>query len=110
MRFTVRPSWEARTYANANARFDVHAVAAIQENGRQRFTVSDLKDQLMPLLKNLFGAFQKAESGENEYLMKTVMRVITFVGPEVCLLRILVNTEVRIALIHFLHLMCNWQC
>ena len=37
----------------------------------------------MPLLTNLFGAFQKPESGENEYLMKAVMRVITFVGPQV---------------------------
>ncbi|EIE27359.1 Cse1-domain-containing protein [Coccomyxa subellipsoidea C-169] len=69
----------------------VHSYAAIaierllasKENGRQRFSVSDLQAQLMPLLNNLFGAFQKPESGENEYLMKTVMRVITFVGPEI---------------------------
>jgi len=35
------------------------------------------------MFENLFLAFQKPESGENEYLMKCVMRVITFVGQEV---------------------------
>ena len=54
-----------------------------QEDGRPRFSVADLRAHLMPLLTNLFGALRKPESEENEYLMKAVTRVITFVGPEV---------------------------
>ena len=57
--------------------------ASMQEGGQPRFSIADLQAHLMPLLTNLFGAFQKPESGENEYLMKAVMRVITFVGPQV---------------------------
>ena len=55
----------------------------MQEGGKPRFTRADLNAHLSPLFENLFLAFQKPESGENEYLMKCVMRVITFVGPEV---------------------------
>lgn len=55
----------------------------LQENGKPRFTAADLQSHLSPLFENLFLAFQQPESGENEYLMKCVMRVITFVGPEV---------------------------
>lgn len=54
-----------------------------QEKGQPRFQASDLQSHLMPLLSNLFAAFQKPESSENEYLMKCVMRVIAFVGPQV---------------------------
>ena len=56
----------------------------VQENGKPRFTPADLQSHLSPMFENLFLAFQKLESGENEYLMKCVMRVITFVGQEVC--------------------------
>lgn len=35
---------------------------------------------LQPLLEKLFAAFKFPESGENEYLMRAVMRVIAFVG------------------------------
>lgn len=45
--------------------------------------MSDLQVQLEPLLQGLFGAFQQPESAENEYVMKCVMRLITFVGPQV---------------------------
>ncbi len=55
----------------------------LQENGRPRFTPGDLSAHLSPLFENLFLAFQKPESAENEYLMKCVMRVITFVGTDV---------------------------
>ena len=55
----------------------------MQENGKPRFTPADLQSHLSPMFENLFLAFQKPESGENEYLMKCVMRVITFVGQEV---------------------------
>ena len=54
-----------------------------QEDGRPRFTPADLSAHLSPLFENLFLAFQKPESAENEYLMKCVMRVITFVGTDV---------------------------
>ena len=57
----------------------------LQEDGRPRFTPADLSAHLSPLFENLFLAFQKPESAENEYLMKCVMRVITFVGTNVCL-------------------------
>ena len=55
----------------------------LQENGHPRFTPADLQSHLSPMFENLFLAFQKPESGENEYLMKCVMRMITFVGQEV---------------------------
>ena len=55
----------------------------MQEDGRPRFTPANLQSHLSPMFENLFLAFQKPESGENEYLMKCVMRVITFVGQEV---------------------------
>ena len=55
----------------------------MQEGGKPRFTPGDLNAHLLPLFENLFLAFQKPESGENEYIMKCVVRVITFVGPEV---------------------------
>jgi hypothetical protein len=42
-----------------------------------------LAPQLEPLLAGLFGALSKPESDQNEYIMKTVMRVIVFVGRDV---------------------------
>ena len=59
-----------------------HALCG-QDGGQPRFVVADLASQLEPLLTGLFGAFAKPESGENEYVMKGVMRVITFVGKDV---------------------------
>lgn len=60
-----------------------HIAVAAQDGGQPRFAVADLQAQLEPLLKGLFGAFQQPESAENEYVMKCVMRLITFVGPQV---------------------------
>lgn len=54
----------------------------VQDEGQPRFSVPDLQAQLEPLLNGLFGAFKMPESGENEYLMKCVMRLIAFVGPQ----------------------------
>ena len=54
-----------------------------QDAGKPRFVVADLAAQLEPLLTGLFGAFAKPESGENEYVMKCIMRVIAFVGKDV---------------------------
>jgi hypothetical protein len=46
----------------------------------QRFQPTDLASLLQSLLEKLFAAFSFPESGENEYLMRAVMRVIAFVG------------------------------
>ncbi len=55
----------------------------MQEHGKQRFQVQDLAPVLEPLLSALFSAFLKPDSAENEYVMRCIMRVIDFVGPEV---------------------------
>ncbi len=55
----------------------------MQEDGKQRFQVQDLAPVLDPLLQALFSAFLKPDSAENEYVMRCIMRVIDFVGPEV---------------------------
>jgi exportin-2 (importin alpha re-exporter) len=44
---------------------------------------ADVRAHLQELLRLLFAALRKADSTENEYLMKCVMRVIVFVGPEI---------------------------
>ncbi|PSC72253.1 Exportin-2 [Micractinium conductrix] len=49
----------------------------------QRFQPAELAPLLQPLLEKLFGAFKFPESGENEYLMQAVMRVIAFVGKQI---------------------------
>ena len=54
-----------------------------QDGGQPRFTVTELAPQLKLLLAGLFGALSKPESDQNEYIMKTVMRVIVFVGKDV---------------------------
>lgn len=55
----------------------------MQDDGQPRFTVADLQSQLQPLLSGLFGVFQIPESGENQYVMKCIARLITFIGPQV---------------------------
>lgn len=55
----------------------------MQDGGKQRFQVEDLNPVLEPLLQKLFAAFSIADSAENEYVMKCVMRVVGFVGPKV---------------------------
>ena len=54
--------------------------------GGPRFLPADLAPLLQALLEKLFAAFKLPESGENEYLMRAVMRVIAFVGgwPRCC--------------------------
>jgi exportin-2 (importin alpha re-exporter) len=48
--------------------------------GGPRFQPQELSSVLQPLLEKLFAAFKFPESGENEYIMRAVMRVIAFVG------------------------------
>lgn len=66
----------------ASLRIEINCVCA-QEGGKQRFQVQDLAPVLEPLLSALFSAFLKPDSAENEYVMRCIMRVIDFVGPEV---------------------------
>jgi exportin-2 (importin alpha re-exporter) len=51
-------------------------VRALQEGGVLRFSPSDLQPHLAALLDKLFAGFKLPESGENEYLMRAVTRVI----------------------------------
>lgn len=55
----------------------------LQEGDQNRFSVAELLPVLQSLLENLFAAFSITDSAENEYVMKCVMRVISFVGPQV---------------------------
>lgn len=80
-----------------------HIAVAAQDGGQPRFAVADLQAQLEPLLKGLFGAFQQPESAENEYIMKCVMRLITFVGPQVTPPPPPLHTHSHTAQLHFLH-------
>ncbi|KAL4452248.1 hypothetical protein ABPG75_007910 [Micractinium tetrahymenae] len=59
------------------------AAGAAAGRGGPRFQPSDLAPLLQPLLEKLFAAFKFPESGENEYLMRAVMRVIAFVGKSI---------------------------
>lgn len=63
-------------------------LGVVQEAGQQRFQVQDLAPVLQPLLAALFTAFDKPDSAENEYIMRCIMRVIGFVGPEVILFKL----------------------
>ena len=72
----------------------------MQEAGQQRFQVQDLAPVLQPLLAALFTAFDKPDSAENEYVMRCIMRVIGFVGPEV----ILINLQCSLCYLLLLHL------
>ena len=55
----------------------------LQENNQPRFAAQDLTPFLQSLLENLFVVFTLPDSAENEYAMKCVMRVVSFVGPQV---------------------------
>ena len=45
-----------------------------------RYAPADLAATTEPLLTSLFGVFAKTDSGENDYAMRAVMRVIGFLG------------------------------
>eukprot|EP00887_Chlorella_sp_A99_P002133 scaffold21.g2133.t1 len=61
----------------------VERLLSLRQAGRPAFTPEELGPHLQLLLEKLFAAFRFPESGENEYLMRCVMRVITFVGKAV---------------------------
>ena len=61
----------------------IDRLLALKDDGQPRFAMAALAPLLQQLLERLFAAFAMPESAENEYLMRCVMRVISFVGPEV---------------------------
>ena len=66
----------------------VHSYAAMlidrllaqRVDGAPAFTPDQLAPYLQLLLERLFAAFHLPESGENEYVMRAVMRLVSFVG------------------------------
>lgn len=69
----------------------VHSYAAIliekllslRRDGQLVFSSSQLGPYLQPLLENLFAALKLPDSGENEYVMRAIMRLLVFVGPQI---------------------------
>eukprot|EP00878_Enallax_costatus_P016271 GHUV01017068.1.p1 GENE.GHUV01017068.1~~GHUV01017068.1.p1 ORF type:complete len:703 (+),score=205.92 GHUV01017068.1:410-2518(+) len=55
---------------------------ALREGGKFRLAKSDVLPVAQPLLNGLFSAFKHPDSAENEYLMRAVMRLISFLGSE----------------------------
>ena len=55
----------------------------VRDQGQPRFVPANLAPVFMQLLTNLFQAFTLGDSAENEYLMKCVMRVVSFMGVEI---------------------------
>jgi exportin-2 (importin alpha re-exporter) len=68
----------------------VHSYAAlalerlmtVRDAGALRFAPADLVPLREPLLGGLFGALTLPESGENDYVMKALMRLLSLLGPE----------------------------
>jgi CAS/CSE protein, C-terminus len=79
----------------------------VQDDGQPRFTVADLQAQLQPLLSGLFGVFQIPESGENQYVMKCIARLITFIGPQV---HVSMRWSCRCSLAALLDTSCTCKC
>lgn len=60
-----------------------YMLPCLQVHWENVFSPEEVQPVLLPLLTNLFAAFSKPESEENPYVMKCVMRVIVFTGPQV---------------------------
>ena len=81
------PSLVALLQSRSNV---VHSYAAlalerlltVRDGGALRFAAADLVPLREPLLGALFGALQQEDSGENEYVMKAIMRLLSLLGPE----------------------------
>lgn len=48
-----------------------------------RLSVAEVLPLAQGILNGLFTAFQQPDSTENEYLMRAVMRLISFLGPQI---------------------------
>lgn len=49
----------------------------------RRLSVAEVLPLAQGILQGLFNAFQQPDSAENEYLMRAVMRLISFLGPQI---------------------------
>ena len=61
----------------------VERLLAMKSNNTTVFSTAELGPYLQPLLEKLFEALKMPDSSENEYVMKTVMRLVAFVGTSV---------------------------
>ena len=60
----------------------VERMLTVRDAGAPRFTAADLLPLRDVLLGNLFGALTRPDSGENDYVMKAIMRLLSTLGPE----------------------------
>lgn len=56
---------------------------ALKEGGQSKLSVAEVLPLAQGILQGLFSAFQQPDSAENEYLMRAVMRLISFLGPQI---------------------------
>lgn len=56
---------------------------ALKEGGQTKLSVAEVLPLAQGILQGLFNAFQQPDSAENEYLMRAVMRLISFLGPQI---------------------------
>ena len=53
---------------------------ALRDGGRRVMEVSDMAPFLEGFLEGLFLCLKKPDSGENEYIMRAIMRLVAFSG------------------------------
>ncbi|XP_076462956.1 exportin-2-like [Babylonia areolata] len=73
MRYLTADSFVVHTYAAHT----IERIFMVRTGGVAAITVDDVKPFATDLLVNLFGAMNKEGSGENEYIMKAVMRTMS---------------------------------
>ncbi|KAI8101811.1 hypothetical protein M9434_006876 [Picochlorum sp. BPE23] len=61
----------------------IERLLAMKSDGKSVFRTADLESLLQPILEKLFGALKMPDSGENEYVMRAIMRFVAFVGTAV---------------------------
>jgi len=61
----------------------VEKLLALRISRQPLFVPADVAQHLNQLLQLLFAALGKPDSTENEYLIRAVMRVVAFVGPQI---------------------------
>lgn len=61
----------------------IEKLLALRIQRQPRFVPADVSQHLTQLLQLLFAALGKPDSTENEYLIRAVMRVVAFVGPQI---------------------------
>ena len=61
----------------------IERLLAMKSSGEPVFTTSDMGPYLQHILEKLFDTLKMPESGENEYVMRAIMRLVAFVGTAV---------------------------